>query len=790
MPVSDDDLIRIGTQVDVGPLSGGMDQAVNAIQTKLAIAKQEFKTAASDVSQSVNRIVDAQKQMTAAAEAGHQALANGLNQAIEEEKQALDAAIVSQERHRSELGQLRGALEAATQSEDNFTSTVMGTRMAASLLGREIGVAMPMAISSLAARIPALSSALALAFPIITAVGFADILVQIVEKVEDWATGLDKIKEFTETIGKQFEEDKNKIDQFARSTQEAQLRIVALTQGAKAEAQARENLLLSTADKDRTNLDDLRSELVRLQASANAASIKLNTTPAVFTGDRKSAKDTLEHVYADMSSYSSRIEVAQAKLTADMTEAAAQRATVQHDASMDAEKAAAKAHRDAIKAARDAQAELRKADQDAITDIRLDAQERNQTHIETLNQERDYIERRLQVEASYPDRVRQLRSELARVEEESGRIQTEHQKEIARIAEETAKKVTHWNNVLVEMQDGANKMAEKWAQEEQKQLQKTGDLIEQRIALYQESAIQMQGLANQRSNALDTRGNTSLNPFNSDFATKELRQQQALDEQLIQEKIKTIQKLAQLDANDPVKVEQDNLKQAQLQIQLDQKKYESQTRILKLQQQQYQNYFNTINQGFENALNGWIRGNESFAQAMSQMLGNLLVQFADFFLEMGLKAAESWLLQKLLAQTSQSTTAVAEVASNAAVGGSAAAASTAAIPIVGPALAPAAGLATYSSILATYTPLAAFETGGIIPNTGIALVHQGEAVLPARMTSSILNMTNQRMGGDVNVTNNNNFSGSSDTHFAAQLDKHADRIASTVMKSMRRSNLV
>ncbi len=79
---------------------------------------------------------------------------------------------------------------------------------------------------------------------------------------------------------------------------------------------------------------------------------------------------------------------------------------------------------------------------------------------------------------------------------------------------------------------------------------------------------------------------------------------------------------------------------------------------------------------------------------------------------------------------------VSEVLGYAAVGGAAAAASTAAIPIIGPALALEAGAAMYAGIAGLYGPLATFSEGGMVPEDMLALVHKGEYVLPAEKTAA------------------------------------------------------
>jgi hypothetical protein len=60
------------------------------------------------------------------------------------------------------------------------------------------------------------------------------------------------------------------------------------------------------------------------------------------------------------------------------------------------------------------------------------------------------------------------------------------------------------------------------------------------------------------------------------------------------------------------------------------------------------------------------------------------------------------------------------------------------IPIVGPVLGAAAAATTFAGIMA----LASFEQGGIVPKTGVALVHQSEGVLTAPTTRMLQTVNN------------------------------------------------
>jgi hypothetical protein len=106
--------------------------------------------------------------------------------------------------------------------------------------------------------------------------------------------------------------------------------------------------------------------------------------------------------------------------------------------------------------------------------------------------------------------------------------------------------------------------------------------------------------------------------------------------------------------------------------------------------------------------------------------------FADVLAGIAEKLLGVFITQKI----ASTTVSAGQVASDAAVGGAAAAASIAAIPIIGPALAIEAGVAMYGAILGTFMPLvlagAAAKGGfGDVPRDMSVLLHQKEMVLPA-----------------------------------------------------------
>lgn len=102
-------------------------------------------------------------------------------------------------------------------------------------------------------------------------------------------------------------------------------------------------------------------------------------------------------------------------------------------------------------------------------------------------------------------------------------------------------------------------------------------------------------------------------------------------------------------------------------------------------------------------------------------------------------------------------------------------------PVVGPVLAPILAGAAFAAV-------AAFETGGIVPNTGMALVHKNEAVLPAQLTSFLMNAAGNSTTSNSNsssATMNAHFYGSSDQHFRRQMTRNATHTVKTLQRGMR-----
>jgi len=121
--------------------------------------------------------------------------------------------------------------------------------------------------------------------------------------------------------------------------------------------------------------------------------------------------------------------------------------------------------------------------------------------------------------------------------------------------------------------------------------------------------------------------------------------------------------------------------------------------------------------------------------SFGKMMHQIFTQFAEDLLSTVInaiiKTGEEFVIEKLLERGTGSATNVGQILSEAPVAAANAFAATAAIPIIGPLLAPAAAAEAMGFVTAL-APLAAFEVGGYVPETMLALVHKGEYVMPAK----------------------------------------------------------
>lgn len=176
---------------------------------------------------------------------------------------------------------------------------------------------------------------------------------------------------------------------------------------------------------------------------------------------------------------------------------------------------------------------------------------------------------------------------------------------------------------------------------------------------------------------------------------------------------------------------------------------------------------NTALNGMNSALAKGIVEGKNFGEAMKAVAKNV----AESMIEAGLKILESWLITHIgmsaITKTQAATDAATQIALNKAVGMSAAGvaganavASFAAAPWPVDMGAPAFGASMFAA--ATAFNVAAYEGGGEVGETGLAMLHEKEMVLPRPIAEKVNKMADPDSNGgrrkSMNVSQNFNIS--------------------------------
>jgi hypothetical protein len=151
------------------------------------------------------------------------------------------------------------------------------------------------------------------------------------------------------------------------------------------------------------------------------------------------------------------------------------------------------------------------------------------------------------------------------------------------------------------------------------------------------------------------------------------------------------------------------------------------------EKKQYDQVFQGINRAFTTSINGILQGTQTWQQATAHIFTGILSVFVDMAEKMVAKWIESMVMQAIFGKEE----AVSTIATDAAQAGAGAYAATAAIPVVGPALAPAAAATAYGNTMA-FQGLASLDVGSWeLPSDQVARVHQGEMIIPKPFADSM-----------------------------------------------------
>ncbi len=214
--------------------------------------------------------------------------------------------------------------------------------------------------------------------------------------------------------------------------------------------------------------------------------------------------------------------------------------------------------------------------------------------------------------------------------------------------------------------------------------------------------------------------------------------------------------------------------------------------------------FQTINSDFSSMTASILRGQESMAQGFRKMGESMVVSTIQNLEQITLKWMEHEVMtlaahnagnaakvasDTTAAATSSSvshSTALKEIFGDAKSAAAATWKATAAIPIIGPGLAPIAAAGAFAGVMA----LASFDVGtAYVPHDGVAMIHKGESILPPPQTQALMDgLGNGGKAKSTTINNNfggNTFHGSGGEDFPSMLDTHEDALAYKVSSLMR-----
>lgn len=192
----------------------------------------------------------------------------------------------------------------------------------------------------------------------------------------------------------------------------------------------------------------------------------------------------------------------------------------------------------------------------------------------------------------------------------------------------------------------------------------------------------------------------------------------------------------------------------------------------------FQSSVGSMQSTFNNNVAQMTIGTQTLSQGFRNMAASLVTGMISALLRIG----EQWVATQLLMLITGKPTSDAIIAGHAGEAYAAAFASTAAIPIIGPALAPGVAAASGAAAEAGGLALASFDVGtNFVPHDMIAQVHEGERIIPRADNEALMN----------------SFGGSqTHVHFhtsaidGAGVDKffkqHGKKVAKTLTSSIRR----
>lgn len=765
--------INAKTSVDVSGLKGyqtAAEAAATATQ-KLAVTMDAAQTASNALAGAINSATVNLNAFTTAATAATVAAQNattamtGLASAM---------AAVAQ----VNLAPALAPVTTAIQNQSNATSQLAGSFRLSSLAGRalvqEVGGPMSFVFGQIAAQSSILGPLLAAAFPIIGAVALGDILYTLWQKFDPLIKAEKELEAATKRLDGEYAALGKRLERLevAEITAEFGKARGALLAFFQAGSDITDDQ--AAIQKYSTQIAELNKQLEQSISIRKAVGLLGGAGSLFGLFSERGEKAKLEQI----AGLTDQMNFLQQKVVVDQRQANLDLANAKKDAAAEAKRAAA----EALALQKKQQIDLKSNYDEMLSDLKADHEV---THAEELAFRQNELREIDQWGGKYKDLHKQVYREVATQQQEVFRQQDAATKK----TKEEALKIDEENFAdEMRLQDENDKVRREKQKEfatEQKRLA-IENRKEMEALLTAGSEDRIGGLQGQQQDIQATHAGTTVRSTSSEV--EYLEKLKEIDRQIIQEKLQTQLQKLQIDSLDsPEKAAANLQKLAALQIAGQRTLARDEDAILKTRQAQYVQFFNTINQGFANAVASWATGQRSFAASMQALWTQIATQFIANLVKMTVAHAVQTAIQVSTTASAASTSAGIAKASalqqsliDAKLAFKNTYASVSAIPIVGPYLAPEAAALAFAAV-------AAFEQGtDYVPQTGMALIHKGERVVSAGQNQQITNaITNGGAGGNtfnggIHVNVNGGGGGR----------KAGEDAASSFQQKLRRMNLV
>ena len=195
---------------------------------------------------------------------------------------------------------------------------------------------------------------------------------------------------------------------------------------------------------------------------------------------------------------------------------------------------------------------------------------------------------------------------------------------------------------------------------------------------------------------------------------------------------------------------------------------------LKQERAEYQSYLAKFNSEFASTFANVEMGHEKLGKAAMRMYDAMATSLLKNLAIMALAQIEGLMLHKTIAAQKQLTDA-----KGAAAGAYNALAD---VPIIGPVIAPIAAATAFAAVMA-------FDEGGMVPSTQMALVHSGEAVLTPQQTENLRAATEDSGGGDTHHHYHHEIHAMDANSFQSYLKKNPGALAAGINHAAKNGHL-